>query len=418
MSTPIPGKNYTVVSGDSLSAISAKAYGSFDHWPTIHRANIRTLKDDDPNLIFPGEVIFIPVLADFRTVPNLSNKGPNDFTLTINGREVTTNSARIIRTMDTAADAWAAPIPWNPGEDPELDAVTKPYTYADSVAYIGGVPLVSGPLYGVTVSLSPEGKAKNLSGNSYTADAIDSTMRPPYEKADVRLEDLAAELVAPLGIKAIFKESSGGKFDRVTAEPTETIFEFLAKLAGQRGLLISSDREGNMVFLKANTSGSPVGTIEEGPDTFGAQGAIQYEAVFDGRKRFSSYKALSQNPAGNKQEALARDNSVNRPRFKTFMADDLIEGELQNAADWQRSKQLADALTIPFPVSSWYNDSGDLWRENTLVTVVSETIFVPNGFDFLIREVEYIYETSGVSAVLKLVPPQVYTGEELVLGWD
>jgi prophage tail gpP-like protein len=412
MSTPIPGKNYTVQSGDSLSAISAKAYGSFDHWPVIHRANIRSLKSDDPDLVYPGEVIYIPVLADFRTRPGLPNKGPNEFSLTINRQEIPVTAARIKRTLDTAADGWTATTPWDIGDEP-----IKPYQYHDAVAFIGGSAMVSGVHYLTAPTVSAAGRVLNLGGFSYTADAIDSTMRPPYEKSNVKLEDWAAELVAPFGIKAIFEEASGGRFDRVTSEPTETIFAHLAKLAGQRGLLISSDVDGNMVFLKADTAQKPVGTIEESPETFGASGAEEYSAIFDGRKRFSSYKAIAQNPAGNAQEAVSVDKNVERPRFMTFTADDLGEGELQKVADWKRSVTLAEALTIPFPVPGWYAPNGELWQEGKTVTVVSETIFVPGGFDFLIREVEYIYETGGVRAVLGLVPPSVYTGEELDVGF-
>jgi prophage tail gpP-like protein len=415
MSTPIPGNNYTVIPGDSLSAISNKAYGTTDYYPLIYRANLDILLSGDPDVIFPDEEIFIPVLADFRKVPSSSD---NEFALIIGNREVKVNSARILRTMDTASDQWEATIPWNPGEDPELDEFTKPYTYVDSFAFLNGEPIISGPLYGVTVRLSTDGKIKALTGNSFTADAVDSTMRPPYEKNNITLEDWAAELVAPFGIKAIFEESSGGKFDTVTAKPTETIFDHLAKLAAQRGLLISSDRIGNMLFLKAKTTGKPVATIEESPETFGAQGAIEYEAVFDGRKLFRGYKAIGQTPGGTSNEGISKDNTVNRPRFLTFQANDSLAGELQKAADWRRSKQLAETLTIPFPVSGWYDDFGELWDVNTLVTVKSATIFAPDGFTFLIKRVEFIYGNDGVSAMLSLVPPQVYSGEELVLPWE
>jgi len=413
MSTPTPGKNYTVQSGDSLSSISARAYGNLDHWPTIWASNLNVLQGDDPNVINPGDVFFIPVLGDFRTTPKLASKSPDNLTLIIGSKEIPVTAARVIRTIDTAADGWTATIPWNPGEDVPV----QPYQYKDAFVFLGGQQVVSGVHYGVAPQVNAQGRSLNLAGNSYTADAVDSTMRPPYEYSDITLEDLANELVKPFGIKAIFDDESGGKFDRVTADPMETVFDFLAKLAFQRGLLISSDIDGNMLFLKANTSSKPVATIEEGPDTFGAQGATEYQADYDGRKLYSSYKAIGQTPGGTSNEAVSKDKNVNRPRFLTFKADDLIDGEMQNAADWERSKRLAKALTIPFPVSSWYDPSGNLWMENTLVTVKSETIFAPDGFTFLIRQVEYIFEGGGIRAILSLVPPQVYTGEELEVPW-
>ena len=70
-----------------------------------------------------------------------------------------------------------------------------------------------------------------------------------------------------------------------------------------------------------------------------------------------------------------------------------------------------------FPVSSWYGPDGKLWRENTIVTVKSPTMFVPNGFDFLIRSVEYEFTTEGATAKLGLVPPQVFTGDPIDEPW-
>ncbi len=51
-------QSYTVVKGDTLSAIAKKFYGKANAWPKIHAAN----KDQVPNpdLIHPGQVLRIP----------------------------------------------------------------------------------------------------------------------------------------------------------------------------------------------------------------------------------------------------------------------------------------------------------------------------------------------------------------------
>ena len=50
---------YTVKSGDSLSAIAEHFYSDANRWPDIYRAN-RTLIGGNPNLIHPGQVLTIP----------------------------------------------------------------------------------------------------------------------------------------------------------------------------------------------------------------------------------------------------------------------------------------------------------------------------------------------------------------------
>ena len=49
---------YTVVSGDSLSGIAEKYYNDASRWPIIFEANRYQIQD--PNRIFPGQVLRIP----------------------------------------------------------------------------------------------------------------------------------------------------------------------------------------------------------------------------------------------------------------------------------------------------------------------------------------------------------------------
>ena len=49
---------YTVVAGDSLSAIAQQWYGDPNQWPRLFEANRNQIVD--PNLIYPGQVLRIP----------------------------------------------------------------------------------------------------------------------------------------------------------------------------------------------------------------------------------------------------------------------------------------------------------------------------------------------------------------------
>jgi nucleoid-associated protein YgaU len=51
-------KIYTVVSGDSLSAIAKREYGHAAEWKRIFEANRDIIKD--PDKIFPGQKLKIP----------------------------------------------------------------------------------------------------------------------------------------------------------------------------------------------------------------------------------------------------------------------------------------------------------------------------------------------------------------------
>lgn len=428
MSKAEAGSQYDVVFGDTLTGIAQQAYGDGTQWRVIWRANKTVLKSGDPNLIFPGETIIIPPNPLETNVVNtnpddvvISGKDKDEMNLIVDGKDIPIQSGRIMRTMDTAADGWTASIAWDP-DDNELYQAMRPGTYKKADVYLGGVLVVRGVVYGHSFKLGNDSSIVELTGWSYTADMIDSVVRPPYEQNKIKLEDRAKELIEPLGIGIVFEaDDADEQFDRVTCGPEETILSHLGELAQQRQVLISSTRKGQALFWRAEADTEPVGTLLETQPPY-----QDLTLSFDGRQRFNSYTAIGQSPQkkgikgkNKKLTATAKDNSVPRTRFTAFNANESTAGNIQNAADWRRSKQVADTLTISFPVDTWYSPKENkLWEENTIVTVVSKSMYVENGFDFLIRAIEFSYDSDGTTAILSLVPPQAYTGDEIVEPWS
>jgi prophage tail gpP-like protein len=422
MPKAIPGLPYTVVKGDTLFGIAKQAYGDGARWREIWRANQSTLISGDPNLIFPGEVVNIPgdlLKADPDTLsdllPKISGKGKDDFTVIVDGVELVSFVGSMIRTMDTAADGFTNSIAWDITNE-KISRALLPYRYPKAKCYLGGVQLVDGILYNVTNKFGEEGIIKDLVCFSPTIDIVDSTVRAPLQAENVTLQQRAKDLVENTGIKVKFDPQAIAldvkPFKRVKVEPTETVFEHLVKLATQRGILISSTPLGELLFTVASTNKKPVATIEEGKPPF-----RNAEITFDGRSRFNVYKALGRSPRKTSNNAISKDTGIPRSRFFTFQADDSEIGNIQKAADWKRNKALADALTFKIPVDSWYDPKGKLWRENTYVVVKSESMHIPDGFSFLIRAVEYLFEDNNVGAVLDLVPPQAFNAGEIIEPW-
>lgn len=427
-SQPIPGYKYIVKSGQSdwLSNLAARAYGDPTKWLEIANANQQLVQGPDAGKNYlaadkqwfiAGDIIFIPVLPELEKFKpkRITGKGKNDFTIVIEDIEIPVLAGRIIRTMDTAADGWTGVIQWVPGKNPDIDRITSPFYYASSQAYIGNELLVNGKVYKVIPKLANDGRTKELAGFSLTADIIDSNLQPPYEKAKINLFQRAQELCRPHGISVEVDEDTdfGGTFSRVTASENDKIFNHLNELARQRSVLLSSTPDGNLLLTNAKIDSEIVGTISEA--NLPAQ---EFSAEFDGRKRFGTYRVLSQTPKkGTKKVAVSKDPVPPGSRFATVSADDNIIGENKNTADWIRNKNLVETLTKIFPVSGWYAPNGSLWRPNTLIEVISPTMGIDEGFTFLIHRVEYIFEDSGRKANLSILPPQVYSGEPIDEPW-
>lgn len=382
-------------------------------------------------------------------------------TLMIGEREIVFSSAKFVRTMDTLCDALTITMPWTPGLDTELDKVTAPYSYSDCAFYIGGDLQMLGILYDVTHKQLREGSFKELSIYTRTADLIDSTVWPPYEANNISLVNRCKQQANPFGINVVvgdgvnetvkrkvtkewkekgfdgpvrprylfktfdeqinylamqigtvaYKKSKiiteEYKFPRVAAHQTDKIFDHLKKLAAQRACLLSCTKYGDLLITKANLADPPVGTIEEGKGL-----AEQFEAKFVGRKRFNIYRALmhSARHGAPVLAAVVKDNDVPAKRILTFQANNVLPGEGKKAAEWQMRKHAAESFTFPLPVNGFYNPQNKIWQPNTLITIKSKILDVPNGeYTLLIKAVEFNYENNGIATILSLTPPWAYS---------
>ena len=401
---------YTVQSGDTLTGIALRVYGDPAYSTRIQASNPSIT---DPDVIVVGQVINIPDLAEreaLKTELAAHTVDSDGITILIDNVRVPHVSARIARTMDTCGDGWSALIPLD--LDSEIATKIRPYGYPKASAYIDGNLAVNGVLYRVAPALSETERTAAIEGNSFTVDMVDSTVQTPYQRSDTTLEQLAEALVAPIGINASADFDTGGAYERITAEEQDTPFEHLLAYTQPRGGLVTNTVNGDLLLTRANTSGESVGSLVEGENFVTAWGAD-----YDGRQRFNTYTALGQTPLSNKNTAPAIDPKVPLSRFLTFTADDSTEGNISEASRWRRNSQIVRALTISVPVRGWHDPSGNIWEPNTIVTVVSPTIFIPDGFDFLIRAVEYIETGTERTAVLSLIPPQAYTTEDIVEPW-
>ncbi len=399
---PIPGSIYTTEDGDNLSLIAQRTWGIKSKWKDIHAVNPQI---KNPNVIRPGYEITIPGSDQKIELPQITNKKTESFTLISGGNEIPVMAGKVIRTMDTFADAWSATL----ANTASLRSKINLFDTAE--IYLGNDKILTGKLYERESEVTSTESKLNIGGWSHTADLIDSTVSPPFQYNRTTLKNLAEKLIKPTGIKVIWESSNTTKFRRVKIGKTEKIFSALNKLALQVGVVLSSDRDGNALFVDPASTGT-VGTLKEGTSTLPS-----FKIKQDGRKQFSKYKVYGTGPR-KRISAISIDKNVPVSRMTTQTANDIENKDIQGAADYRRNLAVANMLTFDLPVVGWAAPNGKLWEENTLVTVDSPSLFLPEGgFTFLIKQVGFDWSVSGVTATLSLVPPTVYTKEELIYPW-
>ena len=426
---PTQGQLYTVQQGDTLTGIAVTAYGNASQWQAIYQANRKALRSGNPDLIYPGETIFLPpdptkvqILTD-ATKASFASKDPLSMTLVLTPRsggksmEIPVISGRLNRSLDTMVDSFICERPWISGENVDLDKLLAPYAYPNAQVYIGSKLSLTGRLYNVTADKTDSGTTKTLENYSMTVDLVDSTIPKPWHYyGPAHMDSVAKAVVEPFGISASFPGGRGTVFPNdLYPEMTMTAGKFLEKIAFESGLLVGNDERGNVVFNNAKQlqTVAPVGTLNES-EPWGTTLKID----FCGRERYNTYSAYSwSNDPNLTPSSVAKDELIPSSRWVSFVMDDLDPGNSPITAKWKRSKQLVKTLTIPIPLMGWYAPNGALWAPGQMVTVVSATMHCPDGFNFLIREVETVMDGGGYTTKLMIIPSQALTGEDIIEPW-
>ena len=415
------GSSHTVVENDWLSKLSGEAYGDIFKWNIIADANPqingRGVAVDGSPLIFPGDVLWIPeeIFEDnFDDVltESFAEQQEESFSIAINGENVAVIKGEFVKTMDTASDSVSFDIDPDGVTDTIREAL-KPFRYPLVTLKINGELQLTGYLYVVDSSVESDKRLKSCTVYSKTANLIDSSVNPPYEQRSVSLKGRAETLCRDLGISVTFAESDSKVWDKVTARSGQKRFDHLVSLAQERGLLISCTAEGGLLFHKANSDGVAVDALVEGE-----KGALSFSCVANGRERFSSYRITGKTIDKQPVSKTVVDEFVPVPRYFCKKMSRSSGGTVTTAAEWERSKAIADALSISTPVDRWSDKSGKLWSVNSFITVKSKTLDLESGTDLLIRRVKFSYSSSGKTAILDLVPKEVFLGGSITDIWS
>ena len=337
-------------------------------------------------------------------------------------RQLDIVSASVLRTMDTGADEFRVITSWIPGQDPEFDELARPRSFAPAEVSIGGQKLITGTKYITSPRLDKRGQMVELTCYSRTMRLIKSHPKSAQEFNNLSLLDISRKFTYPFGlftsVLGSIETQVNEKFENEKIGPQETIFDFLQNLARQRGVLTSSDEDGNLFYLEAKLNQETIGSIIEGQDGF-VPDTEEFTATFDDTEIFRTYQAVNNNPfaySKKQPQGISEDTRISIPGFKTIITNSLADGAGQKAVDFARNQTIAKSMAIPFQVSSWYSSKNELYRENKLVSVSSPTLFVGN-FTFLIRAVQYNLDGGGETATLFLVPPSLYTGDAVEEPW-
>ncbi|EKY5038734.1 phage tail protein [Escherichia coli] len=278
---------------------------------------------------------------------------------------------------------------------------------------INGQTVISGWLDQVNQRISATRYQITISGRDKTGDLVDcSAVHQGSQWRNRTLAQIAADLCAPFGISVRWQvnDATAEKpFASFTLENSETVADALTRAARHRGVLVTSNAAGELVFTQAGSRQT---------DTL-VLGENLLEAIYndDHRMRYSEYRIRGHGRGGGKSGDSAKPDSLSAPvgvvndegvtryRPKIVLADHHIDtsGATQRGLREMR-RAVARSSRFTAVVRTWFRSDGTLWDLN-LLTRVTASRFGVDQRDLLICQVEFSLDAQkGETTQLILAP--------------
>lgn len=293
----------------------------------------------------------------------------------------------------------------------EIRDTFRPFSYKPCQVKIGGEVVFTGQLWDIV----PVGDATSTSVQvtAYSAPYQLTINTPPpdalpleFNKMDLR--QIATKLVEPFGIAVEFKGDPGARFDRVACEPDQKIQDFLVDLAKQRGLVISDDPSGTMVFRQSVPTGSPVAVLKGQP-------LVKITPTFSPDSYYGQITGFASKKSGKSGSKWTQENKRylgSNLRTLSFMLDDTDSADGPFAVRAKLGRMFGEVASyVTDDLPTWRTPRNALWRPNRTIKLTAPEVMIYRETEFLIRNVVLRANEKSRTASLGFVLPGAFSGE-------
>ena len=333
----------------------------------------------------------------------------NTVTLRTDGRLFTGwTSVSVTRSIESVAGYFELGVNVPPGTDLSGLAPGKAFTLE-----IGGQIVCTGYIDSRRRQMTADSMKITVAGRDKTADLIDcAAVYSGGQWKNRTLEQIARDLCAPYGVTVRWELSdkeSAASFPSFTLDHSETVYEALVRASRARGVLMTSNAAGELVFSRAASTATDELVLGENLLT------LDFEEDF--RDRFSEYTvkgyARTNGAEGDDIDAksivsrkgTATDSDVTRYRPMIIIADSKITAkDAQARALREQRRRLAKSITFEAEIDGWTRKDGQLWMPNLLVTIDASKYAIKTT-ELLVSKVTLILnDQDGMKTRVSLAP--------------
>lgn len=333
----------------------------------------------------------------------------NTVTLRTDGRLFTGwTSVSVTRSIESVAGYFELGVNVPPGTDLSGLAPGKAFTLE-----IDGQIVCTGYIDSRRRQMTADSMKITVAGRDKTADLIDcaAVYRGGQWKKRT-LEQIARDLCAPYGVTVRWELSdkeSAASFPSFTLDHSETVYEALVRASRARGVLMTSNAAGELVFSRAASAVTD--------ELILGKNLLTVDFDEDFRDRFSEYivkgYARTNGADGDDIDAksivsrkgTATDSDVTRYRPIIIIADSKITAkDAQARALREQRRRLAKSITFEAEIDGWTRRDGQLWMPNLLVTIDASKYAIKTT-ELLVSKVNLILnDQDGLKTRVSLAP--------------
>jgi len=316
--------------------------------------------------------------------------------------------------LSLALDSFAVvtfTAPFDPSRK-EIRDTFRPFTYKPMRVAVGGRTLFTGTMVDVLPSVDPQARTVDVTGYSLPGvlqDCGAPGTKLPHEFRKLTLHAIAQKLCEPFGVRLAKRAEPGKAFDKAKLEQGAEIFGFLAELARQRGQVLSSTPEGELVFWTSIASGNPVASFAEGRAPLS-----KVTPRFSPQDCFSEITGFGCTKRGRRGGKHTERNpwlrNVLRPMSCKF--DDTETAGTPEATRAKMGRMFGNMATWTVDdLPGWRDPEGFFWEPNRTVKLLAPGAMVYRESELLIRTVELEQDANKEWATLGLVLPGAFNGQ-------
>lgn len=390
---------WTVETGDTLSKISQFVYNDYRKYPRIQQANSGLVTD--PDFILPNWKLYIPEPEGAtKKFTSVEKSDDQSILIRIGGKDLQiVSDFQISEGINQGARTCSFLIPFNVNDG--FKVRDKVQVFLNGKLYLDGILLIPEVTYS-----KDNGNYINWQASTKVNDILKSQFKTkadrPASWKNISLKDLVDNVLIDYDIDVQFSDQSiANQTYKKIGIGSESIFDFLAKIANQKGFLLQGLATGDLFFSKAEERGVPVGS-------FTNQNLITVTCDYSGL--CGEYRALNQKTKGGGAKSATNDFFPTN-LFRQVEKDVGFDGDLQSFVDFYQSREFANALKVTIKAEDFKSPEGVEWASKQFVTVNSPENGIDRDLLMVIDSVTFPVNRSGKFPILNCVLPETRTGK-------